>query len=114
MSDWNRKCRTPQPCIFFSGGICEYLLIKGHRRPCGPGDACTVKETAATRQKNERQETMDRTIAKLYAQGFSDPAIAEKVNVGRGVIRRWRVRRGLSPNHRGGRPRKIRREEGEE
>lgn len=24
---------------------CNYIFIKGHRRPCPPGNECTVKET---------------------------------------------------------------------
>lgn len=24
---------------------CNYIFIKGHRRPCPPGEKCTVKET---------------------------------------------------------------------
>ena len=46
-----RHCRKPQRCVYYAvgsndgyNGTCDYILITGHRRPCGFGAACTVKE----------------------------------------------------------------------
>ena len=32
-------------CIYYgeSSKMCDYIEIMGHRRPCPPGDKCTVK-----------------------------------------------------------------------
>ena len=39
--DMHRNC---QDCVYFgSGETCDYILIHQKRRPCEPGDKCTVK-----------------------------------------------------------------------
>lgn len=45
----SRHCRKPQRCVYYAvgsndgyNGTCDYILITGHRRPCGFGAACTV------------------------------------------------------------------------
>ena len=43
-------CRFSVPVAFGEGDelmrACVYILRRGHRRPCPPGDACTVYEPA--------------------------------------------------------------------
>ena len=33
-----------QGCYYFSGWNCDYIILKKHRRPCPPGDECTVRK----------------------------------------------------------------------
>lgn len=35
---------------------CTYILRKGHRRPCPPGEDCAVYEPALRRREAERRE----------------------------------------------------------
>lgn len=107
---WNRtrKCRTPQPCIYYSkvDGTCGYGLITGHSRIliCGPGNECTVKETDHRDKRLSMSVEEEDAAKKLYDQGFSDPVIAQALNQTRVIIRGWRLRSGLPANKRGGRP----------
>lgn len=40
-----REMQAPcKGCIYHSN-VCNYLFDTGHRRPCPPGKACTVKTT---------------------------------------------------------------------
>lgn len=41
-----RKKRPCEGCRYASGASCDYYLITGRRRPCPPGQDCTVKEPA--------------------------------------------------------------------
>ena len=40
----------------YSGGLryCAYLFVTGHRRPCPPGDGCTVKIPIATKRRGKK------------------------------------------------------------
>ncbi|MFR6380665.1 MAG: hypothetical protein ACLUNZ_13695 [Evtepia sp.] len=58
-----RHCRKPQRCVYYAigsndgyNGTCDYILITGHRRPCGFGAACTVKETQGRKDAQRRDE----------------------------------------------------------
>lgn len=42
-----RNCRN---CVYYSTKMCGYIDIVGHRRPCPPGDECTVKRTKRGRK----------------------------------------------------------------
>ena len=33
-----------QGCYYFSGWNCDYIILEKHRRPCPPGDECTVRK----------------------------------------------------------------------
>lgn len=51
-----RHCRKPKRCVYYAAGsilsyngTCDYILVTGQRRPCGFGDACTVKRHKAGR-----------------------------------------------------------------
>jgi hypothetical protein len=61
----NRKIKCTnkdgcEGCIYYRGDFeinkcCNYLLVKGERRPCPPGKDCTVKvERKGYREKKER------------------------------------------------------------
>lgn len=102
-----RHCRLPKPCMYFIQGTCEYLAMEKHRRPCKPGDACTVKREMGTQRKKAYScdATLD-AIKKLYDRGHSDPVIAEACNVTRSYVQRWRSQNNLPPNAKGGRPKK--------
>ena len=42
-----------QGCFYFSGWNCDYILLEKSRRPCPPGDACTVrKKRGASREES--------------------------------------------------------------
>lgn len=102
-----RHCREPKPCVYYIQGTCEYLAIEHRRRPCKPGDACTVKQTLdKPRPKVRPGDPVEATMRKLYDKGHSDPVIAQACNVDRGVVQRWRAKNGLPPNSKGGRPKK--------
>ena len=53
-------------------------------------------------------QEVEAKVKQLYAQGYSDPSIAQAVAVTRTIIRYWRLRNELPPNANGGRPRKGR------
>lgn len=110
-----RHCRKPQCCVYYAvgnndgyNGTCDYILVTGQRRPCGFGDACTVKETQGRKMRGGgMSQEVEAKVKQLYAQGHSDPSIALTVGVTRTVIRYWRLRNELPPNANGGRPRKA-------
>ena len=111
-----RHCRKPQRCVYDAvgsndgyNGTCDYILITGHRRPCGFGDACTVKEAQGRKMRGGgMSQEVEAKVKQLYGQGYSDPSIALAVGVTRDTIRYWRLRNDLPPNSHGGRPRKDR------
>lgn len=111
-----RHCRKPQRCVYYAvgsndgyNGTCDYILITGHRRPCGFGAACTVKETQGRRMRSGgMSQEVEAKVTQLYAQGYSDPSIAQAVSMTSTMIRYWRQRNELPPNAHGGRPRKDR------
>ena len=111
-----RHCRKPQRCVYYAttssegyNGTCDYILITGHRRPCGFGDACTVKEAQGRKMRGGgMSQEVEAKVKQLYGHGYSDPSIALAVGVTRDIIRYWRLRNDLPPNTHGGRPRKDR------
>lgn len=49
----NKNC---QNCIYFQGTsdcvcTCDYILITGRKRPCDPGEGCTVKVKRRRKRK---------------------------------------------------------------
>ena len=109
-----RHCRKPQRCVYYAvgsndgyNGACDYILITGHRRPCGFGTVCTVKETQGRKMRSGgMSQEVEAKVKQLYAQGYSDPSIAQAVGMTSTMIRYWRLRNELPPNANGGRPRK--------
>ena len=41
----NAMQRSCKGCYYYSGWSCDYILFEKHRRPCPPGDQCTVKSS---------------------------------------------------------------------
>ena len=37
------------------GQMCAYILRTGHRRPCPPGEGCTVKVVAVKRRRRRKK-----------------------------------------------------------
>ena len=58
-TDRQHKSRKSHPCkgCFFFGGkaesvkCCNYYLITGKRRPCEPGEGCTVRQDGTHSQR---------------------------------------------------------------
>lgn len=55
----NKNCRT---CVYFRGSFdetctCDYPFMTNKRRPCPPGDGCTVKikRPRKRKMKSDRQ-----------------------------------------------------------
>lgn len=81
--------------------VCDYILMTGHRRPCPPGEGCTVRIEAAQDRKRawkERNTMSKRTwdtgrARKLYDDGWSDARIAAELGTKPNAVAFWR--RGL-------------------
>lgn len=55
-SKMQRECKG---CYYYSGWNCDYILFEKHRRPCPPGDQCTVKSSKSiTAQDRARIHAM--------------------------------------------------------
>ena len=75
-----RHCRKPQRCVYYAAGsilsyngTCDYILVTGQRRPCGFGDACTVKETQGRKMRGGgMSQEVEAKVKQLYAQGGCD------------------------------------------
>lgn len=98
------SCEGCGYAILLSGAwCCDYLSITGHRRPCPPGAACTVRVAAKKDPKRKWKEhppvkrrTWDTKKAlELYCQGQSDGAIAAAVGTTRNAVAFWRREQGL-------------------
>lgn len=112
-------------CMYFSPSTqtCDYLDIVGTRRPCPPGDKCTVKKTGKKELRKSPWNDNMMTIRKnrppkksklegnkqaeeLYAGGAGDAAIAEACGVSKSTVVRWRTSTGRVSNKPQGRPAK--------
>ena len=97
-------------------GYCTYILVMQHRRPCPPGEGCTVFEPHTGKRKPEpvvivpaatthpkptrpRGKLWDKAKARaLYDGGASDRDIAKACGISPSAIGRWRNRLRLPPN----------------
>lgn len=98
-------------CVYAAclGGdwYCDYLLTVGRRRPCPPGDACTVRAEAERDPKKKWKEgysmkarSWDTERARaLYDQGRADAEIAAEVGATASAVAFWRRKLGLPANH---------------
>ena len=112
----NEPCRS---CLYASrDGYCTYLLWTLHRRPCPPGQDCTVYERASDEQRKKAKNNiiiMPATTApkppkpsrriwdtakalRMYQDGASDVQIAKACRVSPTTIYLWRKGQGL-PTH---------------
>lgn len=109
------KCCEDRKCKYLSTYTytCDYILIKGVRRPCPPGEECTAwKDEKAEVKKpvppfpvkkvRKERSVINRNhferMWKLYQQGLNDREIAEDIGCCRTVVGRWRHRNSLLPN----------------
>lgn len=84
-------------CVYYGRAgaepICEYILMEQRRRPCPPGEGCTVKIVGGTDMK---QKAWDEARARqLYEEGKSDIDIADMVGASAGAIAAWRRKNHL-------------------
>lgn len=94
------SCKGCAYAVCLSGEwYCDYLQIVGHRRPCPPGEGCTVrKEGNLTKKGNafmKRREWDTEKARALYEQDWSDARIAEEVGTNTAAVARWRKELGL-------------------
>ena len=84
-----RHCRKPQRSVYYAAGsilsyngTCDYILVTGQRRPCGFGDACTVKETQGRKMRGGgMSQEVEAKVKQLYAQGSLGGPSTAKVTV---------------------------------
>lgn len=103
------KCKTCEYRWLELGGnnwCCDYICITGKRRPCPPGEKCTVYEPYTGKYDRSRPEgpVVKRKIifteAKpLYESGMSDAEIARALGVAQSSVYSWRIRNHLPANH---------------
>ncbi len=92
------SCKGCAYAMLLSGAWgCDYLSITGHRRPCLPGEDCTVRKEGDLTKKGsafmKRREWDTEKAKDLYYQGLSDAEIAGKVGATATAVAYWR--RGL-------------------
>lgn len=81
---------------------CDYLSMTGRRRPCPPGEGCTVRKEGDLTKKGsafmKRREWSTEKARALYDQGLSDAEIAEKVGTTPSAVAFWRRGQSLPAN----------------
>lgn len=81
---------------------CDYLSMTGHRRPCPPGESCTVRKEGDLTKKGSafmKRRGWDTEKAKvLYDQNLSDAEIAGRVRATASAVACWRRGLGLPAN----------------
>lgn len=80
-------------CIYFglSTKTCDYILLEGHRRPCPPGDGCTVRRTR--KDLNVRKPKWDTELGRLlWLEGKSDGEIADELHIPTSSVTSYRRR----------------------
>lgn len=80
-------------CIYFglSTRTCDYILLEGHRRPCPPGDGCTVRRTR--KDLNVRKPKWDTELGKLlWLEGKDDGEIADELHIPTSSVTSYRRR----------------------
>ena len=97
------SCKGCAYAVYLSGAwCCDYLQIVGHRRPCPPGEGCTVRKTANLTKKGsafmKRREWDTEKAKALYDQKQSDVEIAGRVGATASAVAYWRRGLGLSAN----------------
>ncbi len=97
------SCKGCAYTVLLSGvWCCDYLQIIGHRRPCPPGEGCTVRKAANLTKKGSafmKRRGWDTEKAKtLYDQKLSDAEIAGEVGATASAVAYWRRGLGLPAN----------------
>lgn len=97
------SCKGCAYAVYLSGAwCCDYLQIAGHRRPCPPGEGCTVRKVANLTKKGstfmKRREWGTEKAKTLYDQKLSDVEIAGEVGATASAVAYWRRGLGLPAN----------------
>lgn len=97
------SCKGCDYAVLLSGEwCCDYLSVSGHRRPCPPGEGCTVRKEGDLTKKGSafmKRRGWDTEKAKaLYAQKLSDAEIAGRVGTTASAVAFWRRGLGLPAN----------------
>lgn len=97
------SCKGCVYAVLLSGAwCCDYLQIVGHRRPCPPGEDCTVRKAANLTKKGsafmKRREWDTEKAKTLYDQKLSDVEIAGRVGATASAVAYWRRGLGLPAN----------------
>ncbi|WP_297301122.1 hypothetical protein [uncultured Oscillibacter sp.] len=102
------SCKGCAYAALLSGAwCCDYLSMTGHRRPCPPGEGCTVRKEGYLTKRGSafmKRRGWDTEKAKaLYDQKLSDAEIAGRVGTTASAVAFWRRGLGL-PANQGQRP----------
>ena len=97
------SCKGCVYAVYLSGAwCCDYLQIVGHRRPCPPGEDCTVRKAANLTKKGsafmKRREWDTEKAKALYDQKLSDAEIAGEIGATASAVAYWRRGLGLPAN----------------
>lgn len=97
------SCKGCAYAALLSGAwCCDYLSVTGHRRPCPPGEGCTVRKEGDLTKKGSafmKRRGWDTEKAKaLYDLKLSDTEIAGKVGATASAVAFWRRGLGLPAN----------------
>ena len=97
------SCKGCAYAVYLSGAwCCDYLQIVGHRRPCPPGEGCTVRKAANVTKKGsafmKRREWDTEKAKTLYDQKLTDTEIAGEVGATASAVAYWRRGLGLPAN----------------
>lgn len=97
------SCKGCAYAVYLSGAwCCDYLQIVGHRRPCPPGEGCTVRKAANLTKKGsafmKRREWDTEKAKTLYDQKLTDTEIAGEVGATASAVAYWRRGLGLPAN----------------
>lgn len=97
------SCKGCAYAALLSGAwCCDYLSMTGHRRPCLPGEGCTVRKEGDLTKKGSafmKRRGWDTEKAKaLYDQKLSDAEIAGRVGTTASAVAYWRRGLGLPAN----------------
>ncbi len=100
------NCKGCAYAVRLSGDwCCDYLNLTGRRRPCPPGEECTVRAEGGGEAKRIWKENApmkgrswdtEKAMA-LYSEGKTDREIAEAVFASPGVVGVWRRKRQSRP-----------------
>ena len=97
------SCKGCAYAALLSGAwCCDYLSMTGHRRPCPPGEGCTVRKEGYLTKRGSafmKRRGWDTEKEKaLYDLKLSDTEIAGKVGATASAVAFWRRGLGLPVN----------------
>ena len=67
-----RMQKNCQGCFYHSGWSCDYILLENRRRPCRPGDECTVRKKRGL-SRSERLAVINREHNRLPPKPAPNP-----------------------------------------